>query len=135
MKSARLVFVCLFLLPLLLGCGNAQKPRDPVGVIQEEIKAINNAHADSAAGYFSDEGQIVCAWGQPKGKDKVKSFIATTLIKMKSHAELVDLMADGVNVTGTIVWSNPYEKFPPFALKAIVQDGKISRIEWGTSSK
>jgi hypothetical protein len=133
MKFTSVISFCLLL--LLFGCGQSPQPRDPVGVIQAEIQAINRGQADVAAGYFAENGQIISAWGQPTGKDKVKSFISTTLIKLKSHAEVNALASDGSKVTGTITWSTPYEKFPPFGLKAVVQDGKIASIEWGTAAK
>jgi hypothetical protein len=137
-------FMVLMILPclMLIACGTSVQPSDPVSVIRAEINSINKAQVDVATNLFSDDGQFVTGFGQPKGKDRIKNYIFGGLVKLKSHADIIELTANGFEVSGTIKLTNVAlidmykgKQIPLFSVKATVQNGKIQYMEWGTASK
>jgi ketosteroid isomerase-like protein len=135
MKQLLILTACL--IPLLFGCSPAVPPHEPTAVVRALITAVNRGQVDVASSYFSDDAQIITAFGQPKGKAKIRNFMANE-IAMKEHDDIIDLAADGANVTGTMkilnkaLQDNSKETFGkkadpvPLTLKAVVQDGKIT---------
>jgi len=143
MKLSLILIGCLLL--LLLGCSPAVKLNDPVGVVKAEIEAVNRGQNEVASSYFSDEAQIITSFGQPKGKEKIRAFMFN-LVRMKERDNIIDLTADGSNVTGKMTITNTalrdnsmatYGKDTPMPvnLKAVVEDAKIVSWEEGSAAK
>jgi limonene-1,2-epoxide hydrolase len=133
MKLKPLLPLCIIV--LLFGCGKAVPPRDPVGVVKAQIDAIDKAQIDVATDYFSEDAGIIAPLGQPKGKEKIRAFMLN-LTKVKEHIQIIDLAADGANVTGTIDVKDTLTTIPiRMNLKATVLNGKITNWEVGTKAQ
>jgi ketosteroid isomerase-like protein len=113
--------------------------------VKAEIEAVNKGQADIASSYFSDDAQIITSLGQPKGRAKIWTFMFN-LIGMKEHDSIIELAADGANVTGKMAITNAELQnnsketwgkviLMPVTLKAIVQDGRIISWEVGSAAK
>jgi ketosteroid isomerase-like protein len=102
--------------------------------VKAEIEAINKGQVDVASSYFSDDAQMVTSIGQPKGKEKIRTFVIN-LIQMKEHDDIANLAVDGTNVTGRMTLTNTALQATPVSLKAVVQDGKIVSWEEGSAAK
>jgi hypothetical protein len=132
MELSLILIGCLLL--VLLGCSAAVRPHDPVGVVKAEIEVVDKGQVDVASSYFSDDAQIVTAWGQQKAREKIRAFMFN-LVQMKEHDDIINLVADGTNVTGRMTLADTALKDTPVNLKAVVEDGKITRWEEGSAAK
>jgi hypothetical protein len=92
-------------------------------------------------------GQSCTLPNTPRERDSQGRKFMKNLIAMKEREEIFDLPADGANVAGTLkswnldVGRNSMKTLDkkadaiPMNLKAVVQDGKITRWETGSASK
>jgi hypothetical protein len=123
----------------LIACAPTPQATDPASVTKALFNAINQGKAEAAANCFADDGQLIWAFGQPKGTKKLHDYIQNTLIPMKTKLTIITLTADGENATGVFSIANrdTQSQFPngapPLKLDAVVQSGKIKTMTWSTN--
>ncbi len=108
---------------------------DPTAIVNGLFDAINNAQAEKATSYFADDGQLITAWGQPKGVKKLLSFFTTTIFPLKTQLTLLELNVSGVNVTGVfaIKDNGGFSNWGLLKIITIIQDGKFKSVTWTTN--
>jgi hypothetical protein len=133
LRPVQVCFVVSLFSLVFMACGQGALVTDPVAVTRAMFDAVNRGQSEKAAGYFSADAEIVTGFGQPTGSRKIEAFFKTTVIPMKTHAEIKDLKADGVNVTGVFLMKSSSDEFKnatPMKIIAVVLNGKISSMTW-----
>jgi hypothetical protein len=138
------VLPAVLLLLMLVACAPAPKATDPVSVTKVLFDDINKGRAEAATNCFAADGELVTAFGQPRGAEKLRTFFKMGLIPMKTKVEIKELEADGENVKGIFeirnadLGNNSEETLgntAPISMKlaGVVQEGKIKSMTWGTN--
>ena len=138
MKPRMKIFTILLvtvLLQTIVACKPAGTVTDSISVIKAMFNAINKKQAETAANFFSEDGQLTTGFGQPTGIKKIRDFLQTSWIPLKSHFELKEINASDGTVTGIFTLQNTSDLFhnpTPMQLIAVVQNGKIKSMTWTT---
>ncbi len=119
----------------LLADDTVAQATDPIAIVNGLFDTINNVQAEKATSYFADDGQLITAWGQPKGIKKLLGFFTNTMFPLKTQLKVIELNASGVNVTGifAIKDSGGFTNWGLLKVVSIVQDGKIKSMTWTTN--
>jgi limonene-1,2-epoxide hydrolase len=132
-KYIRVLVVLSVALLAFIAC--SPQPTDPVSVTEAFFTAINQGKAEAAVNCFAKDGELISVFGQPKGIDSLRNYFQKSLIPLKTKLDVVDLKADGENVTGTFIIANSETNNVRVLLKlvGVVQAGKIKTMTWTTN--
>ena len=134
--SVRAALTVLILSQIVIAC-TPKQATDPASIAKGVFDAINAGKAEAGAGYFAQDAEFVCPWGQPTGATKIGTFFKTNLIPLKTHIDIQELKVEGNNLTGTFkinsVWlKNAFPNEVPlnFMVIGTIQNEKITSMTW-----